>query len=102
MKDSGPSPELGQIVQITKGRDRGQFSVIIELIDDRFVGIADGDGRKVDRSKKKNINHIELIDYIADEVRNSFIETGRVTNGKLRYALTNFLEKHTDLLKEGE
>lgn len=102
MKDSGPSPELGQVVQIVKGRDRGQISIIIELIDDRFVGIADGDKRKVDRLKKKNINHIKLVDYIADEVRNSFIETGRVTNGKLRYAITNFLEKHTDLLKEGE
>ncbi|MCM3715662.1 KOW domain-containing RNA-binding protein [Halalkalibacter oceani] len=102
MKDSGPSPELGQIVQILKGRDQGQFGVIIELVDDRFIGIADGDKRKVDRSKRKNINHVELIDYIAEEVRNSFIETGRVTNGKLRYALASFLEKHTDLLKEGE
>lgn len=102
MNDSGPSPELGRIVRIKKGRDQGQFGVIIELIDDRFVGIANGDTRKVDRVKRKNLNHLELVDYIADEVRNSFEETGRVTNGKLRYALTNFLEQHSDLLKEGE
>ncbi len=102
MQDSGSSPEIGQIVLITKGRDQGQLGVIVELIDDRFVKIADGDRRKVDRMKKKNMNHLELLDYIADEVKNSFVETGRVTNGKLRYAITNFLEHHSDLLKEGE
>ncbi len=102
MQDSGQSPEIGQIVMVTKGRDYGQFGVIVDLIDERFVRIADGDKRKIDRAKKKNINHLELIDYIADEVKGSFIETGRVTNGKLRYALTNFLEKQSDLLKEGE
>ncbi|GAE26059.1 C-125 initiation factor IF-I [Halalkalibacter wakoensis JCM 9140] len=102
MQDSGLSPEIGQIVIITKGRDQGQLGIIVEIIDDRFVKVADGDKRKVDRMKKKNINHLDLIDYIADEVKSSFIETGRVTNGKLRYALTNFLEQYSDLLKEGE
>ncbi|WP_066159619.1 KOW domain-containing RNA-binding protein [Halalkalibacter krulwichiae] len=102
MQDSGPTPEIGQIVQCTKGRDQGQYFVIIELIDDRFVRIADGDKRKIDRAKKKNMNHLELVDYIAEEVKSSFIETGRVTNGKLRYAITNFLEKHSNLLKEGD
>jgi large subunit ribosomal protein L14e len=102
MQDSGPSPEIGRIVQCTKGRDQGQYGIIIELIDERFVRIADGDKRKIDRAKKKNLNHLELIDYIADEVKGSFIETGRVTNGKLRYAITSFLEQHSDLLKEGE
>lgn len=101
MQDSG-SPEIGQVVIITKGRDQGQVGIIVELINDRFVKVADGDKRKVDRMKKKNIHHLELIDYIADEVKSSFIETGRVTNGKLRYAITNFLEQHSDLLKEGE
>ncbi|MDT8862268.1 KOW domain-containing RNA-binding protein [Alkalihalobacillus sp. MEB130] len=102
MQDSGTSPEIGQIVVITKGRDQGQLGIVVQIIDDRFVKIADGDKRKVDRMKKKNINHLEVIDYIAEEVKSSFIETGRVTNGKLRYAITNFLEKHSDLLKEGE
>ncbi|WP_332696634.1 KOW domain-containing RNA-binding protein [Halalkalibacter lacteus] len=102
MQDSGSTPEIGQVVVITKGRDQGQLGIIVELIDDRFVRIADGDKRKIDRMKKKNIHHLELIDYIADEVQSSFIETGRVTNGKLRYALTNFFEQHSDLLKEGE
>ncbi|GAE35353.1 KOW domain-containing RNA-binding protein [Halalkalibacter akibai] len=102
MQDSGMTPEIGQIVLCTKGRDQGQYNIIIEVLDERFVKIADGDKRKVDRAKKKNLNHLELIDYIADEVKGSFKETGRVTNGKLRYAITNFLEQHSDLLKEGE
>ncbi|WP_088106064.1 KOW domain-containing RNA-binding protein [Halalkalibacter urbisdiaboli] len=101
MKDSEPSPSVGQIVKITKGRDRDQFSVIIKLDNHRFVFIADGDKRKVDRPKRKNISHLKLMDYISEEVCNSFNETGRVTNGKLRYALSNFLEQEL-LLQEGE
>ncbi|ERN51064.1 KOW domain-containing RNA-binding protein [Alkalihalophilus marmarensis] len=107
MNDSGPSPgigqiAIGQIVQVKKGRDEGSYAVVIEVQNDRYVLIADGDKRKIDRAKKKNINHLELLNYIAPEIRMSVEETGRVTNGKLRYALSGFLEQQLDLLKEGE
>ncbi|WP_100374735.1 KOW domain-containing RNA-binding protein [Bacillus sp. FJAT-45037] len=102
MNDSGPSPRIGQFVQIKKGRDYGMYAVIIEVINDRYVLIADGDKRKIDRAKKKNINHLELLNYIAPEIRISVDETGRVTNGKLRYAISDFLAQQLDLLKEGE
>ncbi|WP_100406015.1 KOW domain-containing RNA-binding protein [Bacillus solitudinis] len=101
MVDSEPSPKIGQIVKVTKGRDCNQYSIIVKLLDHRFVSVADGDKRKVDRPKKKNINHIKLVDYISEEVSNSFDETGRVTNGKLRYAISNFLKQEL-LLQEGE
>src|SRR5690625_1081109 len=102
MHELGPTPKLGQLIRVRNGRDRGQISVIVELIDNRFVAIADGEKRKINRTKRKNIIHIELFDYIAEEVHISLIETGRVTNGKLRSAISTFLDEHIDLLEEGE
>jgi large subunit ribosomal protein L14e len=83
--------QLGQIVLITQGRDAGQYAIIVRLLDDRFVFLADGDKKKFDRPKKKNLLHLKLIDYVSPEVQSSLLETGRVTNGKLRYALTKFV-----------
>lgn len=102
MKDSGSSPRIGQLVLITKGRDARQFAVIIKILDEHFVLLADGDKRKYDRPKKKNILHLEFYDYVSPEVQSSISETGRVTNGKLRFALAKFVNEQATDLKKGE
>jgi large subunit ribosomal protein L14e len=96
-------PQLGQIVQVKRGRDHGKYAVIIALADHRFALIADGDKRKFDQPKKKNINHLQLQDEISSEVVNSLLESGRVTNGKLRFALNRFIEsRQTNAQQKGE
>lgn len=85
-------PQIGQIVRINRGRDTGKFAIIIGVIDQRFVWIADGDKRKFDLPKKKNLIHLTLQPVISSEVADSMQETGRVTNGKLRFALNKFVE----------
>ncbi|MFE7064747.1 KOW domain-containing RNA-binding protein [Bacillus haimaensis] len=102
MTESETALKVGQIVLITQGRDAGQYAVIIKILDERFVVLADGDKRKYDRPKKKNIHHLEFFDYVSPEVQNSMIETGRVTNGKLRFVLTKFVEGLVTDLKKGE
>jgi ribosomal protein L14E/L6E/L27E len=86
------NPQLGQIVKILRGRDLNKFAIIIAIVDQRFLWLADGDKRKFDQPKKKNVLHLQLQDAISSEVVNSLLETGRVTNGKLRYALNKFVE----------
>lgn len=86
-------PHPGQYVQVMQGRDIGKYAVIVEVIDNKFVRIADGDKRKFDRAKKKNLLHLKLYDDTSSEVADSLQETGRVTNGKLRFALSRFIEK---------
>lgn len=102
MTESETALKVGQIVLITQGRDAGQYAVIIKILDERFVVLADGDKRKYDRPKKKNIHHLEFFDYVSPEVQNSMIETGRVTNGKLRFVLTKFVDGLVTDLKKGE
>ena len=80
-------------MKILRGKDVDHYSVIVEVINERFVLIADGDRRKFDRAKKKNVNHLELQDFISPEITRSLEEAGRVTNGKLRFAIAKFLEQ---------
>lgn len=64
--------------------------------------LADGEKRKYDRPKKKNMSHIEPIDYISPEVQNSLLESGRVTNGKLRFAISKFVNEYLTDFKKGD
>ncbi len=83
-------PQLGQMVQVLKGREIGQVAIVIRIIDDRYVLLADGEKRKYDRPKKKNVKHVNLIPYISQEVSKSLLETHRVSNGKLRFAIAKY------------
>lgn len=95
-------PLVGQIVRIKQGREAGQYRVVIGIVDERFVLLADGEKRKTMRPKKKNLHHIEILDYVSPEVQNSLLETGRVTNGKLRFAITKFIDEVVTDLKKGD
>jgi ribosomal protein L14E/L6E/L27E len=86
------APQPGQLVRNLRGRDAGKLAVIIGIEDERFVLIADGDKRKFDQPKKKNLLHLELLGFISGEVASSIRDTGRVTNGKLRYAIGKYVE----------
>ncbi|MDR0271313.1 KOW domain-containing RNA-binding protein [Paenibacillus sp.] len=84
--------QIGQVVKILKGKDAGQVAVVVSIEDSRFVYIADGNKRKFDQRKKKSLLHLEPQSFISSEVVNSLNESGRVTNGKLRHAVTKFMK----------
>ena len=86
-------PKLGAVVRSLRGRDAGQYAVIVAIENSRTVWIADGNRRKFDSPKKKNVLHLEIYDFVSSEVAGSIQETGRVTNGKIRFALQKFMEK---------
>lgn len=83
-------PQIGQIVKVLRGKDEYSFAVIVAIIDDKFVLIADGHKRKFDQPKKKNVLHLELQPVISQEVSSSLQESGRVTNAKLRYVIQKY------------
>lgn len=82
--------QVGQLIKILKGKDEERYAVIVEVLDERFVLIADGNKRKFDTPKKKNVLHLELLPIISQEVAISLQETGKVTNAKLRFAVQRY------------
>lgn len=95
-------PQLGQVVRITQGREAGLYAVVIKIVNNRIVMLADGDKRKYDRPKKKNLQHFEMMDYVSKEIQSSLLETGRVTNGKLRFTIAKFVNEVVTDLKKGD
>lgn len=102
VNDSETPSCVGQIVQILKGRDEQKYAFVIGQIDERYILVADGDKRKFDRPKKKNVLHLKFMDYVSQEVRQSLLDTGRVSNSKLRYAMNKFLETQLEEQSKGE
>ncbi|MGG5254628.1 KOW domain-containing RNA-binding protein [Neobacillus sp. SM06] len=102
MIEAGQIPQVGQFAIVTSGRDTGQYGIIIKLLDGRYVLLADGNKRKFDHPKKKNMQHLQFIDRVSPEVQTSIMETGRVTNGKLRFALAKFLNERQSDQEKGD
>lgn len=82
--------QVGQLIKILRGKDEERYAFVVEVLDQRFVKIADGKKRKFEQPKKKNVLHLELLPIISQEVAISLQESGKVTNAKLRY----FIEKY--------
>ncbi len=64
--------EIGRIVLSRQGRDAGRCFVILQVVDEQFVMMADGLTRKLDHPKKKKIKHLQpkpvLVPGIADDL----------------------------------
>ncbi|SFM34332.1 hypothetical protein SAMN03159341_12757 [Paenibacillus sp. 1_12] len=96
-------PQLGQIVRIIRGNDSGKYAVIINVEDQRFVWIVDGDKRRFDQPKKKNILHLELLPIVSSEVVESMSDSGRVTNSKLRFVINKVVNQiQSEAQEKGE
>ncbi|MBX5435836.1 MAG: KOW domain-containing RNA-binding protein [Alicyclobacillaceae bacterium] len=89
-------PDVGRIVEITRGRDRGSFAVVIGHDADRFVLVADGDKRKAEKPKRKNALHVRNTAWIAEEVVDELQRGGKVTNARLRHALRVYQQHLAD------
>jgi ribosomal protein L14E/L6E/L27E len=101
MENQLPEPLIGQIVEVRKGRETGKYAIIIGVLNERFVLLADGDKRKFDQPKKKNLQHVRFTGEIAMEVHDSIQESGRVTNSKLRFCLSRFMnQQNPDIVSE--
>ncbi|GGJ00914.1 hypothetical protein GCM10010885_07640 [Alicyclobacillus cellulosilyticus] len=90
MRRAPSLPEIGRVVEVIRGRDAGTFAVVIGHEPDRFVLLADGDRRKVDRPKKKNVLHIRRTPVVATEIQEQLRAEGKITNARLRHVMKQF------------
>lgn len=65
---------LGSVVTSKSGHDKGKIFVVVEIVDENYVKIADGDSRKIANSKLKKIKHLkssgQTLDKIAEKLEN--------------------------------
>lgn len=83
---------LGDVVCSLAGRDRGQYYVVVGIIDDRFVQVADGYRRKVASPKKKNVRHLRPQGVAMEELARRLASGGTVSDGEIRAFLRRLQE----------
>lgn len=82
---------IGQIVHSRAGRDKDKFFIVVSLVNEEYVLIADGDLRKISNPKKKKIKHLVLHDVYAEGIKSMLLNNQRVTDADLRKALSQKL-----------
>ena len=75
---------LGQIVHSKAGRDKGQYFIVVGIVDDNYVYIADGNLRKIASPKKKKIMHLVFHDKIAHTIQAKLKENSPIIDSELR------------------
>jgi ribosomal protein L14E/L6E/L27E len=87
-------PQLGQLVEIKRGKEAGSIAVIVGIVDQKTVLLADGAKRLGTNPKRKNIAHIQLLDCIDQHVAAELEQKGQVQNAKLRYCLNRYVQEN--------
>ena len=79
--------EVGRVVLSRAGRDQGHVFVIVDVIDENYVAIANGCQRKVDNPKKKKIKHLVAKPELLEEISKKISEKKRIFDSEVRNKL---------------
>ena len=79
--------EVGRVVLSRAGRDQGHVFVIVDVIDENYVAIANGCQRKVDNPKKKKIKHLVAKPELLEEISKKISEKKRIFDFEVRNKL---------------
>ncbi|MDO5028546.1 MAG: KOW domain-containing RNA-binding protein [Bacillota bacterium] len=66
--DSTRNLKVGQVVSSKNGRDAFKVFVILEVIDEKYVLIANGSNRTLANPKKKKVNHLNIYKKVFDQI----------------------------------
>jgi len=80
----------GQLVKSRAGRDKDKFFLIYDW-DHEFVYVVDGDMRRIQNPKKKNIRHLWYTEKVAEDIWERLNAGRKVTNADIRQALNELL-----------
>ena len=66
------------------GRDKERVLIVVEVIDEHYVHVADGDLRKLEKPKKKKVKHLNKLDLVSAEVKDKALSDMKLNNALLR------------------
>jgi large subunit ribosomal protein L14e len=89
-----PAMQLWQLVSSRAGRDEGQAYLVADIgQEDGFVRLVDGDKRRLEAPKRKNVRHLVLHPVIAGELAQKAAAGMAVRNAEVREALRRLVEE---------
>ena len=85
--------DIGSVVISKAGRDEGRRFLVVGLVDEDFVMIANGGLRGMDRQKKKRRKHLKPTGQVVEALRIRLAEGQTVEDHELRAWLREEEEK---------
>ena len=87
--DAGATAEFRpwQLVTSVAGRDEGHAYLVARVSEDGFADLVDGDKRKVDAPKRKNIRHLASYPHVAGDLAERAGSGVGIKNADVRAAL---------------
>ncbi|MDD3946951.1 MAG: KOW domain-containing RNA-binding protein [Clostridia bacterium] len=82
--------EVGTIVYSIKGRDSGRFFIVVEIVDDKYIKIADGELRRIEKPKLKQIKHVKTDGSSIPKLAVKLREGAKIFNAEIRSSLRSF------------
>lgn len=92
--------KIGQVVISKAGRDKGKPFLIIEIVNENYVMAVDGDLRKVENPKMKNVKHLQFTNIIAEDVVELLSKGILPENHIIRKSLKNLINARENYGKE--
>ncbi len=59
---------IGKVAYSKAGRDKGRIFVVVNVVDEDYVMLADGDLRKIENPKLKNVKHLTFTKLVAEDI----------------------------------
>lgn len=81
--------QIGSVVYSKMGRDAGRYYIVVKL-DDSFCYIADGNLRRLNNLKKKNVKHVKNSGQILPLIAKKIIDGKKVFDAEVNSALRDF------------
>jgi len=85
--------QVGHLVSSTRGRDYGRFYLVLGIEDGRRVRVADGEVRKVEKAKRKNVKHLKFYGVTANEVAEKALSGKKIANTDVRNELKSLVNQ---------
>ena len=89
------------IIESLAGRDKGNFFYVID-VEDNYVLIADGKGRKLENPKRKKLKHVRRVTRTETRVAAKILNGDKVLNSELRRDLAAFGQQFNSQNQGGE
>lgn len=83
---------IGQVVKSRAGRDKGRVFLVLEILDDKHVLVVDGDLRRLEKPKKKNVKHLMVYNTVLEELKQKLDSNIEINNAYIRRLLEPFNE----------
>lgn len=81
---------LGEIVVSKAGRDTGKYYIVVGQENENYVKIADGDTRRIEAPKRKNVKHLYFTGDVMEELAIWLENKKRIRNEDLKRFIKDY------------